>query len=335
MLRNTLPVQIIAKERSCYDNQYNRACTVNSFLHNRPGIFPLQLLIDENTYQNAVYYCYSACLGRSEHTHAQAGDNTEREKQRPDRFLKLSHNFAEGSSLFTRRLIATLFGNNGNNNHHGYCHKNAGHIACHKHFSYGYAGNQRINNQVNSGRNNRRACGGCSCYRSTEGSAVTALFHFRNKHFTLHSSVSVSTAGNTAHQQAEQYVNLRQTAGHMTHEYVGKFHQLIADTSIVHDGACHNKEGNCQQRKGLRAGNNTLEYQMRRRSRIQKGKVGNRCTEQGISDWNTGKIKHKDNDDGQISHYFSSFPEPVTSCQTNLIEYKVMSTNAISTEELI
>ena len=29
---------------------------------------------------------------------------------------------------------------------------------------------------------------------------------------------------------------------------------------------------------------------MRRRSRIQKGKVGNRCTEQGISDWNTGKI---------------------------------------------
>ena len=101
MLRNTLPVQIIAKERSCNDNQYNRACTVNSFLHNRPGIFPLQLLIDENTYQNAVYYCYSACLGRSEHTHAQASDNTEREQQRPDRFLELSHNFTEGSSLFT------------------------------------------------------------------------------------------------------------------------------------------------------------------------------------------------------------------------------------------
>ena len=261
--------------------------------------------------------------------------NTEREKQRPDRFLKLSHDFAEGSSLFTRRLVATLFGNNSNNNHHRYCHENAGHIACHKHFSYGYAGNQRINNQVNSGRNNRRTCGGRSCYRSTEGSAVTALFHFRNKHFTLHSSVSVSTAGNAAHQQTEQYVNLSQTAGHMTHEHVGKFHQLIADTGIVHDGSCHNKEGNCQQREGLRAGNNTLEYQMRRRSRIQKGKVGNRCTEQGISDWNTGKIKHKNNDDGQISHYFSSFPEPVTSCQTNLIEYTVMSTNAISTEELI
>ena len=101
MLRNTLPVQIIAKERSCNDNQYNRASTVNSFLHNRPGIFPLQLLIDEGAYQNAVYYCYSACLGRSEHTHAQAGNNTEWEQQRPDRFLKLSHNFTEGSSLFT------------------------------------------------------------------------------------------------------------------------------------------------------------------------------------------------------------------------------------------
>ena len=101
MLRNTLPVQVIAKERSCYDNQYNGAGTVNSFLHNRPCIFPLQLLVDEGTYQDAVYYSYSTCLGRSEHAHAQAGDNTEREKQRPDRFLELSHDFAEGSSLFT------------------------------------------------------------------------------------------------------------------------------------------------------------------------------------------------------------------------------------------
>ena len=121
----------------------------------------------------------------------------------------------------------------------------------------------------------------------------------------------------------------------MSHEHIGEFHQLIADAGIVHDGACHNKEGNCQQREGLRASNNTLEHQMRRRSCIQKGKVGNRCTEQCVSDWNTGKIKHKNNDDGQISHYFSSFPEPVTSCQTNLIEYMVMSTNAISTEALI
>ena len=295
LLRNTLPVQVIAKEGSSNDNQHNRAGAINSFLHNRPSILPLQLLVDEGADNEAIYNSNSAGLRRSEHAHTQTSDNAEREQQCPDGFLKLRHDFAKGGSSFTRRLVATLFGNDSNDNHHSHSHQHAGNIACHKHFRNRNAGNQSIDNQVNARRNNRRAGRGSSRNSSTEGSAVAAFFHFRHQHFALHRSIGIRTAGHAAHQQTQKHVNLRQTAGHMTHEHVSKFHQLITDACIVHDRAGHNEEGNRQQREGLRAGDNTLKHQMRRRGRIQEGEVGNRRTEQRVGDRNTRKIQHKNN----------------------------------------
>ncbi len=245
LLRNALPVQVIAKEGGSNDNQHNRAGAINGFLHNRPGVFPFQLLVDKGTDDDAINNSNSTCLGRGEHAHAQAGNNAKGEEQRPNGFFELGQDFADGSSFFTRRLIAALVRNNGYNNHHRNCHQNARHIACHKHFSYRYAGNQGIDDEVDARRNNRRAGRGGSSNSGTKGPAVAAFFHFGNQHLALHSGIGISTAGYTAHQKAQQHVYLRQAAGHMAHEYVSKLHQLVADTSIVHNRASHDEEGNC------------------------------------------------------------------------------------------
>ena len=85
----------------------------------------------------------------------------------------------------------------------------------------------------------------------------------------------------------------RQAAGQMTGQRFSKAHHLAGNTCVVHNRACHDEEGNCQQREVLCAGNKALQQQVGGRTYVDEAKVGQRCTEQCISDGNTGEVQDK------------------------------------------
>ena len=155
---------VITKGTGRDHDQNDTGCTCDGVQHNGDKVLSeLQLSIDKFTDDKAVQHSHSTAFGRGEQTESHTEDDTEGEEQTPEGNERLFQDFLHGRELFACSGIIAFVGNDRHYDHHGDTHQNAGYIAGCEDTSERGLGNQRIDDQVYSGRNDRSRCRGRSC----------------------------------------------------------------------------------------------------------------------------------------------------------------------------
>ena len=258
-----------------------------------------QALVDELAHDQAVEHAHTAGFRRREDAEAHAHDDAQREKQRPEGLERLPADLAERCTAGTGRRVATLFGDDRHGDHQRHSHEQTGHVAGGKELADGRTGDQAVDDEVDSGRDDGRDARGRRRDRGGEALAVAALFHLGHEQLALHGGVGVGRAGAAAHEHAQQDIDLRKAAGQMPGERVGKVHQPRADAAVVHDRAAHDEKRDRKERERLRGRDELLHQQVRHGRRVNEAEIGQCRGKERVGDGDAREIQHERDDDRQ------------------------------------
>ena len=258
-----------------------------------------QALVDELAHDQAVEHAHTAGFRRREDAEAHAHDDAQREKQRPEGLERLPADLAERCAAGAGRRVAALFGDDRHGDHQRHSHKQAGDVAGSKELTDGCAGDQTVDDEIDSGRDDGRDARGRRRDRGGKALAVAALFHLGHEQLALHGGVGVGRAGAAAHEHAQQDVDLRKAAGQMPGERVGKVHEPRADAAVVHDRAAHDEKRDRKERERLRGRDELLHQQVRHGRRVNKAEIGQRRGKERVGDRDAREIQHERDDDRQ------------------------------------
>ena len=197
------------------------------------------------------------------------------------------------------RRVAALFGDDRHGDHQRHSHEQTGHVAGGKELADGRTGDQAVDDEVDSGRDDGRDARGRRRDRGGEALAVAALFHLGHEQLALHGGVGVGRAGAAAHEHAQQDVDLRKAAGQMPGERVGKVHQPRADAAVVHDRAAHDEKRDRKERERLRGRDKLLHQQVRHGRRVNEAEIGQCRGKERVGDGDAREIQHERDDDRQ------------------------------------